>query len=118
VIQEVFSDREIYRLSNKIYSEFGVDEVVNFWINQAQGESFVLDSCVPDRFQMDVKADFLAKGYIPVLLDWEVQPSMKSKVGMKKDIEAYLTQSHKRSPKQPLTSKLWDKLRRLTNKRL
>lgn len=56
-----------------------VAELVDFWYRQGGGQDFALDSYVPAHYRKAVAEAFAARGYVPVLLNWDMDRSTSAR---------------------------------------
>ncbi len=52
-----------------------MEELVDVWCAQGGEQDFALDSYVPVRYRKSISEAFEARGYVPVLLNWEMDRS-------------------------------------------
>jgi hypothetical protein len=65
-------------VAERVLAQGLVGDLVEMWCSQGGEGAFALDSYVPEKYQQEVKDAFLARGYVPVTLDWEMQKSMSA----------------------------------------
>jgi ubiquinone/menaquinone biosynthesis C-methylase UbiE len=69
-IAEDFDTTRINETTRKIIGLNLLDEMINFWIDLAKDEEFVIDSYIPKESHEIVKALFLKRGYFPIPINW------------------------------------------------
>ena len=75
VICEDFSP-QYDRVADKVFAQGLAGDLVEVWCRQGGGGEFALDSYVPEKYQQEVKNAFDERGYVPVVLNWEMEKSM------------------------------------------
>jgi SAM-dependent methyltransferase len=65
-------------VAERVLAQGLVGDLVEMWCSQGGEDAFTLDSYVPEKYQQQVKDAFLARGFVPVTLDWEMQKSMSA----------------------------------------
>ncbi|WP_291991765.1 methyltransferase domain-containing protein [Candidatus Accumulibacter sp. ACC003] len=78
------------KVAEKVFSQGLAGDLVEVWCRQGGESEFVIDSYVPERYQQDVKDAFDARGYIPVVLNWEMQKSMSGPGDADKKASRYM----------------------------
>lgn len=63
-------------VAERVLAQGLVGDLVEVWCRQGGDGEFALDSYVPEKYQQQVKDAFLGRGYIPVMLTWEMEKSM------------------------------------------
>ncbi|MEF8698101.1 MAG: class I SAM-dependent methyltransferase [Candidatus Accumulibacter sp. UW20] len=63
-------------VAERVLAQGLVGDLVDVWCQQGGGGEFALDSYVPEKYQQQVRDAFLDRGYIPVMLTWEMEKSM------------------------------------------
>lgn len=66
------------RLANRVLGQGLVDDLVDVWCAQGGGGEFAVDSYVPERYHSQIRQAFIARGYIPVTLEWDMEKSMSA----------------------------------------
>lgn len=89
-ITEDFSTTHIDKVTNLVLSRGLTDDLVELWCQQVEGREFVLDSFVPEKYQKAVKAAFVAKGYVPVSVNWDLENSMAKSDDANNKAELYV----------------------------
>lgn len=77
MIQREFKMNRIYRLTHQLFESELQSSLVDCWVNLANKRSFILDSCIPKEFLPLIEDEFKARGYIPVNLTWDSEPTME-----------------------------------------
>jgi SAM-dependent methyltransferase len=65
-------------VAERVLAQGLVGDLVEVWCSQGGEGAFTLDSYVPEKYQQQVKDAFIARGYVPVTLDWEMRKSMSA----------------------------------------
>jgi hypothetical protein len=65
-------------VAERVLAQGLVGDLVEVWCSQGGEGAFTLDSYVPEKYQKQVKDAFIARGYVPVTLDWEMRKSMSA----------------------------------------
>lgn len=65
-------------VAERVLAQGLVGDLVDVWCSEGGEGAFTLDSYVPEKYQQQVKNAFLARGYLPVTLDWDMQKSMSA----------------------------------------
>ena len=63
--------------SSRMFSAGLGAELVDVWIAEGGGGDFALDSYVPEAYQPEVLARLTERGYVPVVLQWDLAPVME-----------------------------------------
>ncbi len=65
--------------ATKTLSSGLIAELADVWCAEAGGLEFALDSYVPARYHKTIAEAFAVRGYVPVLLNWDMDRSTSSK---------------------------------------
>ena len=76
LVQEKFSSTDIGSLTEQIFKQGLETELIETWCKEGGYQDFVLDSYVPEEFQGTVQQILLNKGYIPVVLNWNMDKTI------------------------------------------
>ncbi len=63
-------------IADRVLAQGLLGDLVEVWCRQGGGGEFALDSYVPEKYQQQVKDAFLARGYVPVALNWDMPKTM------------------------------------------
>lgn len=77
-VSENFTTASIDKVTDRVFSQGLVQELVELWIKQAAHKDFALDSYVPETFRSAVRDEFFAQGYFPVDLTWSIDQALKA----------------------------------------
>jgi SAM-dependent methyltransferase len=76
LIAERFSPVDIAGLTEQVFSQGLVGQLVDLWCAQHGYRDFALDSYVPDKHHSMVQELFFDRGYIPVNMSWMIEKSI------------------------------------------